>query len=229
MQLGPKRHNVVPMLGTLRQGALALVVVLALDGCGGSPETTSDTSTDHSSGQTISVAGASAQRWGEGDYGVVLAHGAAFDAASWETQAVAIANQGASVIAVEDVDTETIGGAVKQLQDEGLANVALVGASAGADTILDLASQDPELADQLILLSPNATVEGLGEEPKLFVASKDEPVAHVSTELAASSPGEENVVMILPGSAHAQNIFATDQAGPVLDAMLQRLKRFAGP
>ncbi|KRE94393.1 hypothetical protein ASG76_13230 [Nocardioides sp. Soil774] len=80
-----------------------------------------------------------------------------------------------------------------------------------------------------MLLSPNATVDGLGEEPKLFVASEDEPVANVSTELASSSPGEENEVTILPGSAHAQNIFATDQAGPVLDAMLQRLKRFAAP
>ncbi len=54
-------------------------------------------------------------------------------------------------------------------------------------------------------------------------------MANVSTELAASSPGEENEVTILPGTAHAQNIFATDQAGPVLDAMLQRLKRFAAP
>lgn len=217
------------MLGTLKRTALAPVLVLALASCGGSPETASTGSTGDSSGQTISVAGAPALRWGQGDYGVVLAHGAAFNAASWEEQAVAIADQGASVIAVEDIDPDAIRDAVEQLQGEGVADVALVGASAGADAILDLASQDPELADQLILLSPNATVEGLGEEPKLFVASKDEPVAHVSTELAESSPGEENAVMILPGSAHAQNIFATDQAGPVLDAMLQRLKRFAAP
>lgn len=133
------------------------------------------------------------------------------------------------MIAVEDIDPDAIRDAVEQLQGEGVADVALVGASAGADAILDLASQDPSLADQLILLSPNATVDGLGEEPKLFVASEDEPVANVSTELAASSPGEENEVTILPGTAHAQNIFATDQAGPVLDAMLQRLKRFAAP
>lgn len=208
---------------------MAPVVVLALVSCGGSPQTTNSTSGGGSSGKSISVAGAPALRWGEGDYGVVLAHGAAFDAASWERQAVAIADQGASVIAVEDIDPDAIRDAVEQLQAEGVADVALVGASAGADAILDLASQDPELADQLILLSPNATVEGLGDEPKLFVASKDEPVAHVSMELAASSPGEENEVTILPGSAHAQNIFATDQAGPVLDAMLQRLKRFAAP
>lgn len=208
---------------------MAPVVVLALVSCGGSPQTTNSTSGGGSSGKSISVAGAPALRWGEGDYGVVLAHGAAFDAASWERQAVAIADQGASVIAVEDIDPDAIRDAVEQLQAEGVADVALVGASAGADAILDLATQDPELADQLILLSPNATLEGLGDEPKLFVASKDEPVAHVSMELAASSPGEENEVTILPGSAHAQNIFATDQAAPVLGAMLHRLKRFAAP
>ena len=217
------------MLGTLKRTALAPVLVLALASCGGSPETASTGSTGDSAGQTISVAGAPASRWGQGDYGVVLAHGAAFDAASWEKQAVAIADQGASVIAVENIDPDAIRDAIELLQGEGVADVALVGASAGADAILDLASQDPGLADQLILLSPNATVEGLGDEPKLFVASKDEPVAHVSTELAGSSPGEENALMILPGSAHAQNIFATDQAAPVLDAILQRLKRFAAP
>ena len=54
-------------------------------------------------------------------------------------------------------------------------------------------------------------------------------MAHVSRELAESSPGNENVVTILPGSAHAQNIFATDLAGPVLEAMLERLMRFAAP
>ncbi len=217
------------MLRTLRLTTLALVLVLALVSCGGTPETTGNTSADDSSGAKISVAGAPALRWGEGDYGVVLAHGAAFDAASWEKQAVAIADQGASAIAVENIDTDAIRDAVELLQGEGVADVALVGASAGADAILDLVSRDPELADQLILLSPNATVEGLGDEPKLFVASKDEHVAHVSTEVAESSAGVENAVMILPGSAHAQNIFATDQAGPVLNAMLQRLKRFAAP
>ncbi len=33
--------------------------------------------------------------------------------------------------------------------------------------------------------------------------------------------------MLLPGSAHAQGIFTSDQAKPALDAMLERLKRFA--
>lgn len=215
------------MLGIVARIALTLSVVMALASCDGSAETSSSPSGDDSSGEKISIAGSSALRWGKGDYGVVLAHGAAFDAASWEKQAVAIADQGASVIAVENIDPDAIRAAVEQLQGEGIADVALVGGSAGADGILDLASQEPGLPDQLILLSPNATVDGLGDEPKLFVASEDEPVADVSTELAESSPGDENEVKILPGSAHAQNIFATDLASSVLDAMLERLERFA--
>ncbi len=215
------------MLRTLSRNLLGLCVVLALAGCGGSPETSGSTSAGASSGTPISVAGSPALLWGEGDYGVVLAHGAAFDAASWEEQAVAIAAQGATVIAVESITPEAIREALEQLQSQGVADVALVGASAGADAVLDLASQDQDLADQLVLLSPNSSVDGLGDEPKLFVASRDEAVAQVSTELAESSPGVDNVVEILPGSAHAQHIFTTDQAGPLLDLVLRRLELFA--
>ncbi|MEO8106202.1 MAG: alpha/beta hydrolase [Actinomycetes bacterium] len=215
------------MLGIVARTALALSVVLALANCGDSSETSSTAVAGDSPGESISIAGSAALRWGDGDYGVVLGHGAAFDAASWEKQAVAIADQGATVIAVENIDPDSIRDAVEQLQGEGIADVALVGASAGADAILDLASQEPGLADQLILLSPNAVVDGLGDEPKLFIASTDEPVANVSTELAESSPGDDNAVELVPGSAHAQNIFATDLASSVLDAMLERLKRFA--
>lgn len=163
--------------------------------------------------------------WGEGAYGVVLAHGAAFDAASWEEQATQIADQGATVIAVEDIDTESIEAAVQRLRDEGIEDVALVGGSAGADSILELASAQPGLPDQLVLLSPNRTVEGLGEEPKLFIASTDEAAAEVSSELADSAPGDDNEALILPGSAHAQNIFDSDQADQALDALLERLAR----
>ncbi|CAN5414967.1 hypothetical protein BH23ACT6_BH23ACT6_16580 [soil metagenome] len=138
-----------------------------------------------------------------------------------------MADTGATVVAVEDISPEGINDAVTYLQDSGIDDVALVGGSAGADGILDLASDQPDLPDQLILLSPNSPVEGLGEEPKLFIASEDEPVADVSTELAENSPGSDNEATLLPGSAHAQNIFDTDQAEPVLDAMLERLTEFS--
>lgn len=214
------------MIRLLARAALALVTTLALTSCGGSqiPDSSSRDN-GRSSATKLNIRGNDALTWGHGAYGVVLAHGAAFDAASWDTQARAIAAQDSTVIAVENTSPEAIRDAVRQLMRQGVKDVALVGGSAGADSILDLASREPDLPDQLILLSPNATVTGLGAEPKLFIASKEEPVADVSTGMAQSAPGHDNDAIILPGSAHAQNIFETKQSTPVLDAILERLKR----
>ncbi|MEJ7834224.1 MAG: alpha/beta hydrolase [Nocardioides sp.] len=208
------------------RGALSVLLLMFAAGCGGGSEDTEGSGdAGGSSGEQIEIGGAEALMWGDGDYGVVLAHGAAFDAASWEEQAERIADGGATVVAVEDISPEGIEAAVEQLQEDGIDDVALVGGSAGADAILQLVSAEPDLPDQLILLSPNSTVDGLGEQPKLFIASEDEPVADVSRELAESAPGGDNEALILPGSAHAQNIFDSDQGDDVLDVMLERLAR----
>lgn len=159
---------------------------------------------------------------------MVLAHGAAFDAASWETQATRIAEQGMVALAVEDIASERILTAGEYLKRErGVKDVALVGGSAGADAVLEAASQQPGFPDQLILLSANQKVEGLGPEPKLFIASEGEPVAGVSRELAEKAPGDENEARILPGDAHAQNLFDTDQGEKVTRAILERLELFS--
>lgn len=104
---------------------------------------------------------------GDGSAGVVLAHGAAFDAASWEDQAVLIAGTDRTVVAVEDIAPDAIGAAVGYLRDEmGLDSVALLGGSAGANAILELDSTERDLdPEQLILLSPTQVVDGLGDEP----------------------------------------------------------------
>jgi pimeloyl-ACP methyl ester carboxylesterase len=195
------------------RAAPALVLLLAA-GCG-------------SSGEEIDVAGSTALTWGDGSYGVVLAHGASYDAASWEEQATAIAEQDATVVAVEDSSPEAIAEAVRQLQEDGIEDVALVGGSAGADAILQLSTAEPELADQLILLSPNSVVDGLGDQPKLFIASEDEPRADVSRQLGESAPGEDNDVVMLPGSAHAQGIFDSDEGERTLTLVLDRLAEHA--
>ena len=187
-----------------------------------------DTAATTTAGERIDTDVGEALLWGDGDSGVVLAHGAAFDAESWTDQATQIAAEGTTVVAVEDISPEGIEAAVTYLKDErGIAGVALIGASAGADGILDLVSQQPDLPDQLIVLSPNSVVDGLGVSPKLFIASEDEPVADVSTEMADTAEGDDNAALILPGSAHAQNIFDTDQAEPTMTAILDRLNEFA--
>ena len=88
-----------------------------------------------------------------------------------------------------------------------------------------MASQQPDQPDQLVLLSANRVVDGLGEEPKLFIASEDEPVADVSQQLADGSPGDDVEAILLPGSDHAQNIFDGENADEALDVILQRLAR----
>ncbi|HBX10021.1 MAG TPA: alpha/beta hydrolase, partial [Candidatus Microthrix parvicella] len=130
-----------------------------------------DTAATTTAGERIDTDVGEALLWGDGDSGVVLAHGAAFDAESWTDQATQIAAEGTTVVAVEDISPEGIEAAVTYLKDErGIAGVALIGASAGADGILDLVSQQPDLPDQLIVLSPNSVVDGLGVSPKLFIA-----------------------------------------------------------
>jgi pimeloyl-ACP methyl ester carboxylesterase len=196
--------------------ALAAVVLVAACGAG-------------TSGEEIEVGGSTALTWGDGPYGVVLAHGASYDAASWEKQATAMAEQGVTVIAVEDIAPAAIAAAVAQLQADGIADVALVGGSAGADAILSLATTEPDLADQLILLSPNTMVDDLGEQPKLFIASEDEPLAEVSRRLADSAAGGDNDVVMLPGSAHAQGIFDSEHGDRTMALILDRLAEHAEP
>ncbi|MEO7422701.1 MAG: alpha/beta hydrolase [Ornithinibacter sp.] len=201
---------------TPRVTALMAALVLVLAGCGAE-------SVSSGAGATKPARADGSLTWGDGGYGVVLAHGAAFDAASWQEQAKAIAAQGATVVAVEDISTDGIRAAVDSLHDGGIKDVALVGGSAGADAILQLAAEQPDLADQLVLISPNTVVKGLGTEPKLFIASEGEPGADIPRQLLEVSTGPDNRMSLLPGDAHAQNIFDTDQARPLLDMILKRL------
>lgn len=203
---------------------LVIALLVTLSACVSSePGLQPDDAGGDTSGERIDIGADEALTWGTGEYGVVLAHGAAFDAASWEEQATAIADQGATVIAVENIDPEAIGAAVQKLEDDGIGDVALVGGSAGADAILRLLSDQPDIADQLITLAVNTEVDGIGEQPKLFIVSEDDPSADASVALAENADGNDNQLEVLPGSAHAQNIFDTDQGDAALQLILDRL------
>lgn len=202
------------------------------DGDSGSPDATgagtpngATAENGASDGERVSIDGAGeALIWGEGKSVVLLAHGAAFDAASWQPQATRIADAGNLVVSLEDIAPESILAAIEYLRENRSAtSVALIGASAGADASLQALAMEPGAVNQLITLSVNSTADDLGDEPKLFIASEAEPVADLSTELAASSGGSSNEALILPGSAHAQAIFDGDQADPAMKAILDRL------
>ena len=213
--------------------ATSIAVALLLAACGGSgdpaePVSGGGTSVDSGaarSGERLEIPDAGeALRWGAGSDAVLLVHGAAFDAASWEPQAVALAEAGHLVVALEQNDPDSILAGLTYLRNAGSARkVALIGGSAGADSALQALSSMPAAADQLITLSVNSTAADLGPAPKLFIASAEEPLAHLSEELAETAEGTDNEALILPGSAHAQNIFDTDQGPPALEAIVTRL------
>jgi pimeloyl-ACP methyl ester carboxylesterase len=166
--------------------------------------------------------------WGEGDYGVVMAHGASYDAASWEKQGQRIAENGIVALAPEDTSPESLLASIEYLKEErGVRGVALMGGSAGGSTVLRAAKENPGAANQLIILSAAGDVSGLGTEPKLFVASEGESrLAEEAHRMAQEAPGDRNEALILSGDAHAQAIFQAEEGDRLMRAILERLEKY---
>jgi pimeloyl-ACP methyl ester carboxylesterase len=206
---------------------LLLAAAATVIGCGASGGSAGEEPESDTSGSWASVGDTWAIAWGEGDRGVVLAHGAAYDAASWEAQGQTLGEDGVVALAVEDVSPGSLRFAVDYLKEEyDVESVALVGASAGAGPVLQVAEEDPEEISQIILLSGIGEVSGLGEYPKLFVASEGEEVSEQVRQMAEEAPGDRNEALILPGSAHAQAIFRTEEGDRLMQAILERLEEY---
>jgi pimeloyl-ACP methyl ester carboxylesterase len=206
---------------------LLLAVVLSVAGCGTSGGSADGEPESETSGWWVGVVDSWAIVWGEGDRGVVLAHGAAYDAASWEAQGQTLGENGVVALAVEDVSPGSLRFAVDYLKEEyDVESVALIGASAGAGPVLEVAEEDPEEVGQIMLLSGIGDVSGLGEYPKLFVASEGEEISERTRRMAEEAPGDRNEALILPGSAHAQAIFQTEEGGRVMQTIQERLEEY---
>jgi alpha-beta hydrolase superfamily lysophospholipase len=186
-----------------------------------------------------------ADEYGNGQRGVVLAHGGRFNKESWEKQAQALVKVGFHVLAIdfrgygqshgpeskgdEDREEYDVLAAVRYLHDHGAKSVSVVGASFGgaaaADASIDAA---PGEIDRLVLLAawtdrPPEKMKGR----KLFIVARDDansdgsrlPKIRANYEKAAG-PKE---LIILEGSAHAQFLFATDQGERLMNEILRFL------
>ena len=217
-----------------RSVGAVLTAVIFVAGCGASGGEGSDagdreqeSGSGASSGERVTVGDTEAIVWGGGDRGVVLSHGAAYDAASWEPQGQTLAENGKVALAVEDTSSRNLRAAIDYLKEEyGVESVALIGASAGAGPVLQVAEDNPEKVSQIILLSGTGDVSGLGEYPKLFVASEGEGIADQARRMADEAPGDRNEALILPGGAHAQAIFQADEGERLMRAILERLELY---
>ena len=177
-----------------------------------------------------------ADLYGDGERGVVLAHGAQFDKGSWAKQAAVLANAGFRALAIDFRGYgESRGGApadryldvlaaVDYLHQAGCKTVSVLGGSMGAAAAADASTESAAGAiDRLVLLAPApirdpARLKGR----KLFLSSRGDPLAPKIREQFEAAPDPKQLIW-LEGSAHAQHIFATEQGERLMHEILQFL------
>lgn len=148
--------------------------------------------------------------WGEeSDFGVVMSHGAAYDADSWEDEGQQLADEGMTVFAVEDTDPDTLMAASDMLKEEyGVEQVAVIGASAGGQTAIEALEQEDADFDRVILLSPSGDATEIEDEPVLVIYSEEEGFDDLE-----DNKGSNIETIAIPGSAHAQELFDDAEKG----------------
>lgn len=181
--------------------------------------------------------------YGEGERGVVLAHGGRFDRTSWETQARILAGSGFRVVAIdfrgrglsragragEDGVPLDVLAAVRYLQKTGAKTIALVGASFGGGAAAQVSTEARAgEIDRLVLLAHSAI--GAPERMqgrKLFIVAREDAndaglrLPRIRAQYERASEPKE--LVILEGAAHAQFLFATSEGKRLTDEILRFL------
>jgi pimeloyl-ACP methyl ester carboxylesterase len=190
----------------------------------------------------------SADIYGSGTRGVVLAHGGRFNKESWANQARTLAAADFRVLALDfrgygqsrgpgqsdpmsaPLQLDVLA-AVRYLRKTGAKSVSIVGASMGGGAAGDasIASQPGEI-DRIVLLgaAPNGPADKL-KSATLFIvarddASEDGPRLPGIREQYEKAPKPKELI-ILDGSAHAQFLFETDQG----ERVMREILRFLSP
>lgn len=182
--------------------------------------------------------------YGEGERGVVLAHGARFDKSSWTRQAKRLARAGLRVVAIDFRGRGSSRGgrepgfgglrfdvlaAVRWLRSTGVSSVSVVGGSMGGGAAAEAAIAAPGEIDRLVLLAHPSVdhPERLGGR-KLFVTCEEDRAYDGSWRLDGirrqfEAAPEPKRLLVLDCAAHAQFIFDTEQGEPLLRAIREFL------
>ena len=209
---------------------LALVaIVLAATGCGegGDDEGADDAavSAQPAAVERVELDATSALVWGDGPRGALLAHGAAFDAASWQDQAEQIAASG----------FHGAGGGGHR--PRRTARRRCVPPRRRRCRRCRRSSAAVPVRIRCSRCCPSSpTWPTRSSCCRRIVSSTDSAASRSSSSRARTRrsptcrpssphplPATENDALIVPGSAHAQNMFASDQADVVTGAILERL------
>lgn len=186
-----------------------------------------------------------ADLYGEGEHGVVLAHGGRFDKRSWAPQARELERAGYRVLAIDfrgygesrgpgqddiysaPLHLDVLAG-VRYLRETGAKTVSVIGGSLGGGAAASAAMDEPDLIDRLVVLgaAPDGPPERLTVR-KLYVMTRDDtsgagprlPALRAHFEKAP----EPKELLVLEGSAHAQFIFETEQGERLMREILRFL------
>ena len=184
--------------------------------------------------------------YGDGDRGVVLAHGGRFTKESWQPQAESLVRAGFRVLAFDfrgfgkshgpgDTDMYSapthldVLAAVRYLRKNGAKTVSVMGESFGGSAAADasIASQPGEI-DRLILLAAegNGPAERI-KSPLLVIVARDDASGEGSRlpRIRAwfDKAPEPKQLIFFDGSAHAQFLFQSEQADHVMKEILRFL------
>ncbi len=172
----------------------------------------------------------SADLYGRGDHGVVLAHGRIFDKESWRPLALRLEQEGLMALPIdfrgygssqsgeqEGALYNDVLAAITYLRDSGVKKVSVIGGSMGGGAAAR-AAVESEVGDidRLILLSPVPVEhpEAIRADSILYVVSAEEGM-FAAVESQYEKAPEPKRLEILAGDAHAQHIFKTS-LGPGL-------------
>lgn len=222
----------------MRTGLLTLMAIATL-GCGGEPPPPQPQVTvlREVSMPTQDGGVVYADVYGQGERGVVLAHGGRFTKESWTVQAEALAKAGFRVVAIDfrgrgrsqggpewnsphddhGVEFDVLA-AARYLRESGARSVSVVGASFGGwATARASVVAEAGTIDAIVLLAASAI-----ENPermqgrKLFITTREDSRGEGILRLPSirdqfeRAPDPKELV-ILEGDAHAQFAFDTDQ------------------
>ena len=186
--------------------------------------------------------------YGKGDRGLVLAHGGRFDRTSWRQQATEFATAGFRVVAIdfraavearagregaclydETCLAKDVLAAVRYLRQTGAKSVSMVGASLGGGAAAQ-ASADAAVGEveRVVLLAhmPIAAPEKI-QGRKLFIVARYDTgsagprLPEIQAQYAKAR--EPKQLVVLEASAHAQFLFQTSSATPLMRTIVRFL------
>ncbi|HSR14646.1 MAG TPA: alpha/beta fold hydrolase [Gemmatimonadales bacterium] len=181
-----------------------------------------------------------ADLYGQGEHGIVLAHGGRLDKASWAPEAAQLAAQGWQVLAFNfrgyggstgpgqgdpysaPLQLDVLA-AVRYLRAAGVTRVSVIGGSMGgsAASAAAIAARPGEIDDVVLLAAP---VNGNPEELKgrvLFLVARDDTTAAgvprlVRIQEQFDRAPEPKRLLVVDGAEHAQWLFRTTRGDQVL-------------